>query len=71
MFLPLIGIGSISATGVFHLITDIDQKTLSQATNLLQMALHGAFAIGFSGIAFRLLTKQYLLRAGRRARLSC
>jgi signal transduction histidine kinase len=64
MLLPLIGIGSISATGVFHLITDFDQKTLSQATNLLQMAVHGAFAIGFSGIAFRLLNKPYLLRAG-------
>lgn len=64
MFLPLIGLNAISSTGVFHLIVDIDQKTLAQAATLTFMAAHGAFAIAFSGIAFRLLHKKYLLRAG-------
>jgi len=64
MFLPLMGFVAIASTGIFHLIADIDQKTLSQTTTLTLMATHGAFAIALSGIAFRLLNKPYLLRAG-------
>ena len=64
MLLLLIGVSTITSAGFFHLIADIDQKTLAQATTRTFMSAHGAFAIAFSGIAFRLLNKQYLLRAG-------
>ena len=64
MLLLLIGVSLITSTGFFHLISDIDQKTLARATTLTQMAAHGACAIAFSGIAFRLLHKQHVLRAG-------
>jgi signal transduction histidine kinase len=64
MLLLLIGVGLITSSGLFHIIADIDQKTLARATTLTQMAAHGACTIAFSGIAFRLLHKQHVLRAG-------
>jgi signal transduction histidine kinase len=64
MLLLLIGVNSISSTGVFYLIADIEQKTLAQANTLAMMAGHGALTLVISGIAFRLLNKPYFLRAG-------